>query len=57
VAQSAIESIEINGLYNEAQMLLKILENVYSEEPLEKILEEFLSESDQRCILKFLVDV
>ncbi len=57
MAQSAIESIEINGLYNEAQMLLKILENVYSEEPLEKILEEFLSESDQRCILKFLVDV
>jgi len=38
-------------------MLLKILENAYSEEPLEKILEEFLSESDQKCILKFLVDV
>lgn len=40
IAQSSIEAAE-KGDFCEARMLLKILENPFSEEPVDKILSEF----------------
>jgi hypothetical protein len=41
--QNAIEKAEKNE-YTEARALLKLLENPYSEEPIENLLSEFFNE-------------
>lgn len=47
MAQDAIEAVE-NKENTEAKILLKLLENAFSDEPLEKILEEFLP-MNEKC--------
>ena len=43
--QEAIEHVEQEKDYTFAKILLKLVENPFSDEPLEKILQEFDSES------------
>ena len=47
MAQDSIEGAEKKE-FTEAKILLKLLENAFSDEPLEKILEEFLP-SNEKC--------
>lgn len=50
LAQNAIEAAEGKEDFDEAKMLLKVLENPFSDEPLDKILSEFDKNSRLFCI-------